>query len=63
MQMAIANQLQPSEINELTPAEIEQISGGNVLVIAAGVAAAFGALNAAEAFGQKLGKALYYAIN
>lgn len=41
MQMAIANQLQPSEINELTPAEIEQISGGNVLVIAAGVAAAF----------------------
>lgn len=47
-------------LNELNEDEVNQISGGNSVLVA-GAAAYFGALNAAEAFGQRLGKALYNA--
>ena len=53
-----------SSMRNLTNEEITLISGGNpALVVAAGVAASFGALSAAEGFGEKIGKALYYFLN
>ncbi|MCS0606780.1 hypothetical protein NX773_01200 [Massilia solisilvae] len=48
----------------LTDEEVSYVSGGNpMLVAAAAAAAAFGALNAAEAFGEKIGKAIYSATH
>ena len=53
-----------NSMRDLTNEEITLISGGNpALVVAAGVAASFGALSAAEGFGEKVGKALYYFLN
>lgn len=56
--------VQNLQMRALTDEEIGLISGGNpALVIAAAVTASFAALSAAEAFGEKLGKALYYATH
>lgn len=63
MQTTISHSMQLSDLNELSDEEVNRISGGNILVIAAGVAAAFGALGAAESFGQRIGKALYHATH
>jgi hypothetical protein len=44
--------------------EISVVGGGNPFFIAiAGCAGTFGALNAAEQFGEKIGKAMYYALH
>jgi hypothetical protein len=44
--------------------EISLVGGGNPFFIAiAGFGATMGALNAAEQFGEKLGKAMYYALH
>jgi hypothetical protein len=50
-------------IQMLADDEIELIGGGNPALVWIGVTAAFGALNAAEGFGEKIGKALYYALH
>ncbi|WP_156895678.1 hypothetical protein [Massilia putida] len=51
-------------ISTLEDDEICVISGGNPFFIAmAGFGATLAALNAAEQFGEKLGKAAYYALH
>lgn len=52
------------EMRELRSEELDEISGGNAVVVAAGAVAAVAAMaNALEGFGEKVGKALYHAIN
>jgi hypothetical protein len=64
-QIAKANESEKfTQLTILTDEEIDFVSGGHpILIAAAGVTAAFAALNAAEAFGEKLGKALYNATH
>lgn len=51
-------------IRALADHEIASVNGGfAILVAAAAVTAGFGALSAAEGFGEKIGKALYYATH
>jgi hypothetical protein len=53
-----------TQLQVLTDEEIDFVSGGNpALGIAAAATAAFAALNAAEGFGEKLGKALYNVLH
>jgi hypothetical protein len=47
---------------ELSDEEVNAVAGGNALTVAA-AAAYVAALNGAEAFGQRIGKALYYATH
>lgn len=52
------------QVRELSLDETKQISGGNAaLVAAAGIAAVAAMANGMETFGEKVGKALYHAIN
>lgn len=50
-------------MQSLTQEELDQVAGGAILLWAAGAVAVCGAINAAESVGEKLGKALYYAMN
>jgi hypothetical protein len=53
-----------SPMRALDEDEISVIGGGNPFFIAiAGFGAAIGTLNAAEQFGEKIGKAMYYALH
>ena len=47
---------------ELSDEEVNAVSGGNALTVAA-AAAYIAALNGAEALGQRIGKAIYYATH
>lgn len=49
-------------IMELSEDEVSEVSAGlTYLAASVAIATVMGALNAAEAFGEKIGKALYYA--
>ena len=53
-----------SPMQTLSEDEISAISGGNPFFIAiAGFGAAIATLNGAEQFGEKIGKAVYYALH
>lgn len=57
------NQTSNVGIVELNESEIENVAGGVVLLWIAGATAFVTALNAAEGFGEKIGRGLYYATH
>lgn len=62
MNALIKDMVPVSNLMELSEEEVNEVSAGlTYLVAAAAIATVMGALNSAEAFGEKLGKALYYA--
>lgn len=62
---AITKEMAPGTgMAELSEEELNEVAAGlTYLAAAAAIATVMGALNAAEAFGSKVGKAIYYATH